>query len=102
LPGVIEEILVAGDDRLGTSFPGQREEIVVLGISQGRLDLGGIVERNRDHLDPLHGSLLARRLARFVLSENEKTGEKRPILDLAEQLVSLTWADRRLAGDLRD
>lgn len=45
---------------------------------------------------------LARRLARFVLSENEKAGKRRPILELAEQLVSLTWADRRLAGELRD
>jgi hypothetical protein len=44
----------------------------------------------------------ARRLARFVLNENERTGKSRPILDLAEQLVSLTWADRRLAGELRN
>lgn len=55
LLSVIEQILVAGDDRLGTGFPGQRKEIVVLGISKGRLDIGGIIERNRDHRYPLHG-----------------------------------------------
>lgn len=45
---------------------------------------------------------LARRLARLVLKERAESGRGRPILDLAEQLVSLTWADRRLAGELRE
>jgi len=44
----------------------------------------------------------AERLARFALDNPEpKEGERRPILDLAEHLVHLTWADRRLAGMLR-
>jgi hypothetical protein len=40
LLGVVEQILVAGDDRLGTSFPGQRKEMVVLGISKDRTSAG--------------------------------------------------------------
>ncbi|HEX5712189.1 MAG TPA: hypothetical protein VFX85_02620 [Solirubrobacterales bacterium] len=44
----------------------------------------------------------AQRLARWVLRDHAENGKSRPILDLAEQLVSLTWADRRLAGELRD
>lgn len=44
----------------------------------------------------------AERLARFALENPEsQEGERRPILELAEHLVQLTWADRRLAGMLR-
>ncbi|HET8861915.1 MAG TPA: hypothetical protein VFM94_01535, partial [Solirubrobacterales bacterium] len=43
----------------------------------------------------------ARRLAQFALTNPELDGKRRPILDLAEHLVQLTWADRRLAGVLR-
>lgn len=40
--------------------------------------------------------------ASFVLEDHRQNGASRPILELAEQLVKLTWADRRLAGELRD
>jgi hypothetical protein len=44
----------------------------------------------------------AERLARFALENPElQEGKRRPILELAEHLVQLTWADRRLAGMLR-
>lgn len=44
----------------------------------------------------------AERLAQFALENPEPQGkERRPILELAEHLVHLTWADRRLAGTLR-
>jgi hypothetical protein len=43
----------------------------------------------------------ARQLARFALANPDPDGKRRPILDLAEHLVHLTWADRRLAGVLR-
>lgn len=43
----------------------------------------------------------AQRLAQFVLAVNKETGESRPILDLAEHLVALTWASRKLQGGLR-
>lgn len=43
----------------------------------------------------------ARRLARFALANPELDGKRRPILELAEHLVQLTWADRRLVGALR-
>ena len=45
----------------------------------------------------------AERLALYALDNPKfEDGRGRPILDLAEQLVQLTWADRRLAGKLRD
>ncbi len=43
----------------------------------------------------------ARWLARFALEHPEHDGKTRPILELAEHLVQLTWADRRLSGELR-
>jgi hypothetical protein len=42
----------------------------------------------------------ARRLARFALEHADYQGRRRPILDLAEHLIQLTWADRRLGGEL--
>jgi hypothetical protein len=44
----------------------------------------------------------ARRLAQFALSNPELSGKQRPILALADHLVQLTWADRRLIGELRE
>lgn len=43
----------------------------------------------------------ARQLARYALRNPEFNGERRKLLDLAEHLVRLTWASRRLAGALR-
>ncbi|MBA3807040.1 MAG: hypothetical protein H0X28_01400 [Solirubrobacterales bacterium] len=43
----------------------------------------------------------ARKLAVFALDNPEHEGQTRPILELAQHLVQLTWADRRLAGELR-
>jgi hypothetical protein len=44
----------------------------------------------------------ARRLARFAMANPQLGDEERPILALAEHLVALTSADRRLAGGLRE
>lgn len=44
---------------------------------------------------------LARRLARHAIANPERDGAQRPVLDLAEHLVHLTIADRRLRGELR-
>ena len=44
---------------------------------------------------------LARRLAGHALAHPERDGAQRPVLDLAEHLVRLTIADRRLRGELR-
>ena len=44
---------------------------------------------------------LARRLARHAIANPERDGAQRPVLDLAEHLVRLTIADRRLRGELR-
>jgi hypothetical protein len=85
-------------DDLDTEITAQRKSGSTKGVASILLEMAS----NHDPGFHLSKPDLARRLARFVLSENERTGEKRPILDLAEQLVSLTWADRRLAGDLRD
>jgi hypothetical protein len=43
----------------------------------------------------------ARRLAKYALDHPEIDGKERRILTLAEHLIQLTWADRRLAGRLR-
>jgi hypothetical protein len=43
----------------------------------------------------------ARALARFALEHPEHEGSRRPLLALAEHLVRLTGADRRLSGRLR-
>lgn len=84
-------------DDLDTEITAQRESGSDKGVASILLEMAS----NRDPGFHLSKPDLARRLARFVLSENEKTGARRPILDLAEQLVSLTWADRSLAGELR-
>jgi hypothetical protein len=42
-----------------------------------------------------------RALGRFAVEHPERDGEQRKILALAEHLIQLTVADRRLAGDLR-
>jgi hypothetical protein len=44
---------------------------------------------------------LARMLAVHAFEHPERDGRRRPILELAEHLLHLTWADRRLAGSLR-
>jgi hypothetical protein len=43
-----------------------------------------------------------RALGRFAVRHPERDGEQRKILALAEHLIQLTVADRRLAGDLRE
>lgn len=55
----------------------------------------------KDPRVPLSKPDFARLLARYAIAHPERNGERRPILRLAEQLVHLTWADRRLAGGLR-
>lgn len=44
---------------------------------------------------------LARELARYALAHPEYEGGTRPLLVLAEHLVRLSGADRRLRGSLR-
>ena len=44
----------------------------------------------------------ASRLALHALDHPERDGKTRPVLELAGHLVQLTWADRRLAGELRE
>jgi hypothetical protein len=83
---------------LDTKIAAQREAGNERGIASTLLDMAG----ERDSGFRLSKPNFARRLARFVLNESAKNGKSRPILDLAEQLVSLTWADRRLSGQLRD
>jgi hypothetical protein len=41
-------------------------------------------------------------LAQFAVDYPDRDSRPRPLLDLAEHLIQLTWADRRLAGQLRD
>jgi hypothetical protein len=43
----------------------------------------------------------ARLLARYAIDHRELGGQERPILEVAEHLVRLTIADRRLQGELR-
>ncbi len=43
----------------------------------------------------------ARRLAHHAIVNPERDGAQRPVLELAEHLVRLTIADRRLRGELR-
>jgi hypothetical protein len=43
----------------------------------------------------------ARRLARHAIANPERDDAQRPVLELAEHLVRLTIADRRLRGELR-
>ncbi len=43
----------------------------------------------------------ARLLAHHALDHPERDGKTRPLIELAEHLIQLTWADRRLAGELR-
>jgi hypothetical protein len=83
---------------LDTKIATLREAGNERGIASTLLDMAG----ERDSGFRLSKPNFARRLARFVLNESAKNGKSRPILDLAEQLVSLTWADRRLSGQLRD
>jgi hypothetical protein len=41
-------------------------------------------------------------LAQLAINNPEREGRRRPLLDLAGHLIQLTWADRRLAGRLRE
>jgi hypothetical protein len=67
-------------------------------IASSVLDLAA----ERDSRFRLSKPEFAQRLARFALENPEsQERERRPILALAEHLVQLTWADRRLAGILR-
>ena len=50
---------------------------------------------------PISKPDFARALARYALEHPEYDGATRPLLVLAEHLVHLTWADRRLSGRLR-
>jgi len=43
----------------------------------------------------------ARRLAHHAIVKPDRDGAPRPVLELAEHLVRLTIADRRLRGELR-
>lgn len=81
---VIEQVLVAGDDRLGACLAAQRKEVVVLGVSRGRLDTGGIIEHRGDHLYPFHG--FSRLLGTQLLAE---VGLAQRFSQLSQQL----WAD---------
>jgi hypothetical protein len=85
-------------DELETKIAKQQAAGREKGVASILLEMAG----DRDARFHLSKPEFARRLARLVLMDHAENGRSRPILDLAEQLVSLTWADRRLAGELRD
>jgi hypothetical protein len=87
-----------GPDELDTEIAAKRWAGGEKGVASILLEMAS----SRDPGFRLSKPDFARRLARFVLNDHAEGGQGRPILDLAEQLVSLTWADRRLAGELRD
>lgn len=55
--GMVEQILVAGDDRLGFRGSREREQIVVAAVAQHRLWIDRVVEHHRYALDRAHGLL---------------------------------------------
>jgi hypothetical protein len=52
---VIKQVLVAGDDCLSAGLPGQCEQVIILRVSQGRLDNGEVDERDGNLIDALDG-----------------------------------------------
>src|SRR5579872_5725132 len=55
--GVVEKILVAGDDRLGFRGSHEREQVVVAAVAQHRLGIDRIVEHHCYAPDRAHGLL---------------------------------------------
>ena len=61
-----------------------------------------LVELAAAHLFPFSKPDFAGALGRYALEHREHNGSLRPLLELAEHLIRLAGADRRLAGQLRD
>jgi hypothetical protein len=77
---------------------GKKKKSSKKGIASLLLDTA----KKRDSRFELSKPDFARLLAEFALANPELKGKRRQILDLAEHLVQLTSADRRLIGRLRE
>ncbi len=92
------EGFVLDSDALHADLEGGQQEGETKGIASLVLDQAA----EKDSRFYLSKPEFAERLALFALENPEpQEGKRRPILELAEHLVQLTWADRRLAGMLR-
>jgi hypothetical protein len=80
-PGVVEEVAVAADDRLGTGTACQSDEVVVLGVAQNRVNLGWII-----HDGPGFGDARDDFIDGTLADTLQEVGLSQRIGDLAQQL----------------